>query len=132
MINECDKAMKPALNLGCGDDTNHSYINGDFKPYKGVHFLLDLDAKYLPFKDHSVCYVLLQGVIAHVKHPAHLKKEIKRIVDGRVNIIPCGRGCEHYNSPHNKAVTYRIHPRPSQSPKYKQLTLIEAIMRRGL
>ncbi len=121
--------MKPALNLGCGDDTNHSYINCDIMPYKGVNILLDLDAKYLPFKDHSVCFVLLQGVIAHIKHPARLKKEIKRIVNGRVDIIPCGRGCIHYNSPYNKAVTYRIHPRHSQTFKHKQLTLIEAIMR---
>lgn len=116
--------IKPALNLGCGNDTGHSYLNCDKRLRKGVHLLLDLDVPYLPFKDHSVCFVLLQGVIAHVKRPAHLKKEIKRIVDGRVNIVPCGRNCEHYNSPHNKLVSYRIHPKPpSLIPKHKQLSI---------
>ncbi len=115
--------IKPGLNLGCGDDTKHSYLNCDIKRYEGVNILLDLDTKFLPFKDHSVCFVLLSGVIAHVKRPAHLKKEIKRIVDGRVHIVPCGKECECYDSPHNKLITYRIHPRPSRISRHTQLTL---------
>ncbi len=115
--------MKPALNLGCGKDTDRNYLNCDKKRHKGVDIVLDLDAKYLPFNDHSVSFVLLEYVIAHVKHPAHLKKEIKRIVDGRVIIIPCGSNCSKYYSPHNKLITYRTSSRRSQTPKHIQLFL---------
>lgn len=84
------------LDLGCGEDLREGYINCDITKSKGIDVVIDLDEP-LPFKDISIDYIRIAGVMAHLKEPLKLKKEIDRVlkVGGKVDF--CGCTC---HSPH--------------------------------
>ena len=55
------------LNLGCGEDTLHGYVNLDLAPADGVDVVADLEDGDLPFQDDSFDEVLASHVLAHLQ-----------------------------------------------------------------
>ena len=88
------------LNLGCGDEFKDGFINCDKERINGVNFLLDLDSP-LPFKNDSVDGISLIGVMAHIKHPRKLMKEVDRILrpKGEALVESCLCSCHHKYNP---------------------------------
>ncbi len=76
-----------------------SVINCDIQKNERVHVLLHLD-RPLPFKDNSVDFILLEGVIAHLKHPLKLRRELGRILKpyGVLEILSSSCKATHRNN----------------------------------
>jgi SAM-dependent methyltransferase len=88
------------LNLGCGENIRDGFLNIDKERIDGVNILLDLDSP-LPFKDNSVDGVVLSHIMAHIKHPRKLMKEVDRILklNSEALLIDCVCPCSHRFNP---------------------------------
>jgi SAM-dependent methyltransferase len=93
------------LNLGCGDENLNLYVNADIEKAVGVDILLDLDSP-LPIKSNSIGEVRVAGVIAHIKHPLRLRKEIDRILKEGGKAYICSCTCDSLHR-HNVGGFYR-------------------------
>ena len=67
------------LNLGCGEDIREGFVNVDFIKNKGVDIIWNLDSFPYPFKENEFDYILLNGILEHLKYPEKVIKEIWRI-----------------------------------------------------
>jgi len=65
------------LNLGCGADYREGWINYDLEAKADVCGNCE---EGLPFKDHSVDFVLASHVLEHVHDLRALKKELHRVM----------------------------------------------------
>jgi len=70
------------LNLGCGEDIRHGYINIDIRPLEGVNIVLDLESQSLPFEDGIVSEIVAQDVIEHIHYHRveNLLRECHRVL----------------------------------------------------
>lgn len=70
---------KLILNLGSGiKRIRPDVINVDFLPFKNVDIVADIT--HLPFADNSIDAVINEFVLEHVKNPATIIAEIKRVL----------------------------------------------------
>ena len=53
------------INLGCGEDYRHGWVNVDFNKEVKADFYADF-AKKLPFKDNYADFILLDNVLEHI------------------------------------------------------------------
>ena len=88
------------LNLGCGEQTRSGFLNCGIERIEGLDILMNLDYS-LPFKDNSVDGVVLSHIMAHIKHPRKLMKEIDRILKPNCEaiLIDCLCECSHRFNP---------------------------------
>jgi len=88
------------LNLGCGLDKKHGYINIDIK--KTVKPDVICDARSMPFEDNTFFRVLCYNILEHVHDLPSVMKEIHRIcMDGSIIIVdaPYYRSHGAFNDP---------------------------------
>jgi SAM-dependent methyltransferase len=88
------------LNLGCGENIRDRFLNCDKERIDGLDIILNLDYS-LPFKDNSIDRVVLSHIMAHIKHPRKLMKEVDRILKRNCEaiLIDCLCECSHRFNP---------------------------------
>ena len=67
------------LNIGCGTDIKKGYFNVDYKYFKGVDLVYNLNKLPYPFKDDSFEVVLMRNILEHLDNPMEIMREIHRI-----------------------------------------------------
>ncbi len=77
------------LNLGCGRDVRHGWVNVDKVKLDGVDVVHDLDMFPYPFDDNSVDYILMKHTLEHLDDVVRVMEECHRILkpNGRLEII---------------------------------------------
>jgi SAM-dependent methyltransferase len=76
------------LNICCGK-TDGGGINVDIKKHKDIpNFVLIKNIYHLPFKDKEFKYILCSHTIEHVDEPIKFYKELRRIGQNIVIVVP--------------------------------------------
>ncbi|OGG71133.1 hypothetical protein A3F27_02205 [Candidatus Kaiserbacteria bacterium RIFCSPHIGHO2_12_FULL_53_13] len=79
------------LDIGCGDGSFVSYCKEKGLDAHGIDIGdgVDFETDTLPFKDNSFDFALMNSVIEHLKDPANILKETKRVLshDGILIVI---------------------------------------------
>lgn len=71
------------LNLGCGRDIRHGWVNVDLLPGPGIDVATDFDDEpEFPFADGTVGYSEGVHVIEHLRHPLPFMQELHRVTRG--------------------------------------------------
>ena len=78
LFNESD--WKDKLNLGCGSEYLHGWINLDYSKETKADVYHDLEETPLPFKDGQFDFVYASHILEHIKNLPQLKLELNRIV----------------------------------------------------
>ena len=68
------------LNLGCGNDIKHNFINIDKFEFNGVDLTLDLEQDGFPFDDNSIDLVFASHFLEHIRNFDHLIHEVYRVL----------------------------------------------------
>lgn len=79
--------MSERLNLGCGTDVRHGWVNLDVAPLPGVDVVHDLGTLPLPFEDARFDHVIAKDVLEHLDYVPVLR-ELHRILrpGGRLEV----------------------------------------------
>jgi SAM-dependent methyltransferase len=75
------------VNLGSGETLfGPRVVNVDLKAFPGVH--IRANGERLPFRDRSIAFVMLRGVLEHVRHAESVRDEVRRVLapDGMVYV----------------------------------------------
>jgi len=81
------RRQKWDLNVSCGS-TDGGGLNADIVPRKVPNFVLLRDVYKLPFKDKSFKNVVSSHTIEHVEDPDRFYKELSRISENVVLLVP--------------------------------------------
>ena len=97
-----DLLHKTGLNVGCGSDIRHNYINLDKVPLPGVDVAWDVMRFPYPFEDDRFDSILLINVLEHIPDTIRTMEELFRISKpGAVTTIrvPCWNSIEQATDP---------------------------------
>ena len=67
------------LNLGAGPDIREGFDNQDYKKFRGINLVFNLESKKWPIKDNTYDFVLCNHVVEHIKGIFEFFNEIHRI-----------------------------------------------------
>ncbi len=73
-------APGPRLNVGCGLDRRHGYVNSDLHPLPGVDVVAELGRHPLPFPDGTFSVVAARDVLEHVDDLIIALGELHRVL----------------------------------------------------
>lgn len=75
------------LNLGCGEDIKHGWVNVDSVNNEGINKVWNLNEFPYPFKNNEFDYILMSSILEHLDYPEKVIEEVWRISKNNAHIL---------------------------------------------